>query len=96
VWRRRQPRAPAPRLFTVGRLDVASTGLLFVTNDGAAQCLLILADTQRMGLHQLLFFIKDDAANSLLMLRASEGRGGALLLHGPQGLLRACDVRLPA
>lgn len=25
---------PAPRLFTVGRLDVNSTGLIFVTNDG--------------------------------------------------------------
>ncbi len=25
---------PPPRLFTVGRLDVASIGLIFVTNDG--------------------------------------------------------------
>ncbi|KAK9846553.1 hypothetical protein WJX81_006483 [Elliptochloris bilobata] len=34
VWSRANPRLPPPRLFTVGRLDVASTGLLFVTNDG--------------------------------------------------------------
>jgi hypothetical protein len=36
VWRRKHPdpRAVPPRLFTVGRLDVASTGLIFVTNDG--------------------------------------------------------------
>ncbi len=36
VWRRKfpDPRAVPPRLFTVGRLDVASTGLIFVTNDG--------------------------------------------------------------
>lgn len=41
-WKERQTRvargggAPAvpPRLFTVGRLDVASVGLIFVTNDG--------------------------------------------------------------
>ena len=26
-----------PRLFTVGRLDVQSTGLIFVTNDGMVQ-----------------------------------------------------------
>ncbi|BDA41490.1 Putative ribosomal large subunit pseudouridine synthase [Coccomyxa sp. Obi] len=36
VWKRKHPdpRAVPPRLFTVGRLDVASTGLIFVTNDG--------------------------------------------------------------
>lgn len=41
-WRERQARVAAgggerglpPRLFTVGRLDVASVGLIFVTNDG--------------------------------------------------------------
>jgi 16S rRNA U516 pseudouridylate synthase RsuA-like enzyme len=41
-WRERQARIAAgggerglpPRLFTVGRLDVASVGLIFVTNDG--------------------------------------------------------------
>lgn len=34
-WRRRHPRGTLPpRLFTVGRLDVQSVGLLFVTNDG--------------------------------------------------------------
>ena len=35
-WKERHqhPSAVAPRLFTVGRLDVASTGLIFVTNDG--------------------------------------------------------------
>ena len=32
--RHQHPSAVAPRLFTVGRLDVASTGLIFVTNDG--------------------------------------------------------------
>lgn len=32
--RHQHPNAVPPRLFTVGRLDVASTGLIFVTNDG--------------------------------------------------------------
>ncbi|KAK9819972.1 hypothetical protein WJX72_004674 [[Myrmecia] bisecta] len=37
VWRREHmhPNAIPPRLFTVGRLDVQSTGLILVTNDGA-------------------------------------------------------------
>lgn len=30
----KHPNMPRPRLFTVGRLDVATTGLLIVTNDG--------------------------------------------------------------
>ncbi|KAF8055656.1 RPA1A [Scenedesmus sp. PABB004] len=34
AWRRRHPGALPPRLFTVGRLDVATAGLIFVTNDG--------------------------------------------------------------
>ncbi|KAI5057369.1 hypothetical protein GOP47_0027384 [Adiantum capillus-veneris] len=34
IWVQRNPGVPKPRLFTVGRLDVATTGLLFVTNDG--------------------------------------------------------------
>ncbi len=34
-WKQRQPRGTIPpRLFPVGRLDVASVGLIFVTNDG--------------------------------------------------------------
>lgn len=34
-WKRRHPKAKtAPRMFTVGRLDVASLGLIFITNDG--------------------------------------------------------------
>lgn len=33
-WNKRNPGTPKPRLFTVGRLDVATTGLIIVTNDG--------------------------------------------------------------
>ncbi|KQK23602.1 putative ribosomal large subunit pseudouridine synthase SVR1, chloroplastic [Brachypodium distachyon] len=33
-WNKIQPGIPKPRLFTVGRLDVATTGLIIVTNDG--------------------------------------------------------------
>ncbi|CAN8287210.1 unnamed protein product [Cochlearia groenlandica] len=34
TWDKRNPGTPKPRLFTVGRLDVATTGLIVVTNDG--------------------------------------------------------------
>lgn len=33
-WNKIQPGLPKPRLFTVGRLDVATAGLIIVTNDG--------------------------------------------------------------
>ncbi|KAJ0967304.1 hypothetical protein J5N97_024221 [Dioscorea zingiberensis] len=33
-WNKTNPGLPKPRLFTVGRLDVATTGLIIVTNDG--------------------------------------------------------------
>lgn len=33
-WTQKNPGAPKPRLFTIGRLDVATTGLIIVTNDG--------------------------------------------------------------
>ncbi|KAK6137898.1 hypothetical protein DH2020_028356 [Rehmannia glutinosa] len=33
-WNKKNPGLPKPRLFTVGRLDVATTGLIIVTNDG--------------------------------------------------------------
>ncbi|WVZ23728.1 hypothetical protein V8G54_002272 [Vigna mungo] len=34
TWGKKHPGVPTPRLFTVGRLDVATTGLIIVTNDG--------------------------------------------------------------
>eukprot|EP01018_Ginkgo_biloba_P033584 Gb_12891 [translate_table: standard] len=34
IWIKRNPGVPKPRLFTVGRLDVATSGLIIVTNDG--------------------------------------------------------------
>ncbi|CAM6026376.1 unnamed protein product [Sphagnum balticum] len=34
IWSQRNPGMQRPRLFTVGRLDVATSGLLLVTNDG--------------------------------------------------------------
>ncbi|XP_068491506.1 putative ribosomal large subunit pseudouridine synthase SVR1, chloroplastic isoform X2 [Phaseolus vulgaris] len=34
TWGKKRPGVPTPRLFTVGRLDVATTGLIIVTNDG--------------------------------------------------------------
>ncbi|XP_047337117.1 putative ribosomal large subunit pseudouridine synthase SVR1, chloroplastic [Impatiens glandulifera] len=34
TWDKRNPGQPKPRLFTVGRLDVATSGLIIVTNDG--------------------------------------------------------------
>ncbi|KAL1343689.1 hypothetical protein HN51_030034 [Arachis hypogaea] len=34
TWGKNHPGVPTPRLFTVGRLDVATTGLIIVTNDG--------------------------------------------------------------
>ncbi|KAL0920379.1 hypothetical protein M5K25_009510 [Dendrobium thyrsiflorum] len=33
-WNKTNPGIPRPRLFTAGRLDVATTGLIIVTNDG--------------------------------------------------------------
>ncbi|XVF23537.1 hypothetical protein REPUB_Repub13aG0047100 [Reevesia pubescens] len=33
-WDKMNPGSPKPRLFTVGRLDVATSGLIIVTNDG--------------------------------------------------------------
>lgn len=34
TWSKRNPGVPQPRLFTIGRLDVATSGLIVVTNDG--------------------------------------------------------------
>ncbi|CAN6296488.1 unnamed protein product [Urochloa humidicola] len=36
-WNKIQPGLPKPRLFTVGRLDVATTGLIIVTNDAISE-----------------------------------------------------------
>uniref|UniRef100_A0A2P2KC49 Uncharacterized protein LOC8270333 isoform X3 n=1 Tax=Rhizophora mucronata TaxID=61149 RepID=A0A2P2KC49_RHIMU len=38
-WHKRNPGLPKPRLFTVGRLDVATTGLIIATNDGMHEAL---------------------------------------------------------
>lgn len=42
------PGQPKPRLFTVGRLDVATTGLIIVTNDGMLYKLLLVASVFRI------------------------------------------------
>ncbi|XP_024380410.1 putative ribosomal large subunit pseudouridine synthase SVR1, chloroplastic [Physcomitrium patens] len=34
IWDKKNPGVSRPRLFTVGRLDVATSGLLLITNDG--------------------------------------------------------------
>ncbi|OQU93211.1 hypothetical protein SORBI_3001G500600 [Sorghum bicolor] len=36
-WNKIQPGLPKPRLFTVGRLDVATSGLIIVTNDAISE-----------------------------------------------------------
>ena len=43
------PGQPKPRLFTVGRLDVATTGLIIVTNDGML-CKKLLMAASLLGL----------------------------------------------
>jgi 16S rRNA U516 pseudouridylate synthase RsuA-like enzyme len=51
-WQRKYASTIAvpPRLFTVGRLDVASTGLIFVTNDGEMHARIPTGTGQRISM----------------------------------------------
>lgn len=56
---KRNPGLPKPRLFTVGRLDVATTGLIIVTNDGIDICPELCVDVwvNTFGLMNQIFYL---------------------------------------
>lgn len=69
-WDKRNPGQPKPRLFTVGRLDVATTGLIIVTNDGEfAQKI----SHPSSGLSKEYIATIDGAVNKRHLLAISEG-----------------------
>lgn len=69
-WDKINPGQPKPRLFTVGRLDVATTGLIIVTNDGEfAQKL----SHPSSGLSKEYIATVDGAVNNRHLLAISEG-----------------------
>ncbi|KAL5710013.1 putative ribosomal large subunit pseudouridine synthase svr1 [Ranunculus cassubicifolius] len=69
-WNKINPGFPRPRLFTVGRLDVATTGLIIITNDGDfAQKI----SHPSSGLSKEYIAVIDGAVNKRHLVAVSEG-----------------------
>ncbi|KAL5981788.1 hypothetical protein ACLOJK_015852 [Asimina triloba] len=79
---KRNPGLPKPRLFTVGRLDVATTGLIIVTNDGTVNRRHLVAvseGTTIEGIHCIpdsveLLPAQPDVLRARLRIAVHEGR----------------------